>query len=173
MATRREGRPFELNPESLFMKLTDQQVAAVQGAFGAQPLPADHPAMSELENVFDAHSFYVLEQGRVRVQRGHDEQQIVLAELGAGDCFGEMAIIECANRSASIVAVESCTALRVPLAALEHVMDRDYEQFTLIQMNLARELSRRLREADRQLFEARVNVDAMATLLEQPHWYVV
>ena len=36
----------------------------------------------------------------------------------------------------------------------------DLQQFTLLQMNLARELSRRLRDANERLFESRVNPEA-------------
>ena len=118
----------------------------------------------------EAEAFYVLEQGRVRVQRSDGGIDIALAELGPGDCFGEMALIECSNRSASVVALEDCLALRVPLAALQVVMERDLEQFALIQMNLARELSRRLREADRRLFEMRMDDDTVA---DDSHWFVI
>ena len=111
----------------------------------------------------EAQAFYVLEEGRVRVQRGHQGENIQLAELGAGDCFGEMAIIECAKRSATVVALEACRALRVPFTVLQAVMEHDLEQFVLVQMNLARELSRRLREADRRLFESSIADDQLAT----------
>ena len=121
----------------------------------------------------EARAFYVLERGRVRVERGHLESQIALAKLGSGDCFGEMALIECANRSASIVALEPSLALRVPLDALERVMSADLEQFTLIQMNLAREVSRRLRLADQRLFEAHLDDEEVTALVAQPHWYVI
>ncbi len=103
-----------------------------------------------------AESFYVLQSGRVEVTRRHDGEDFHLAELGPGDTFGEMAIIECRNRNASAVAMEDCSALRVPLDVLHAVSQRDLEQFVLIQMNLGREVSRRLRDAAQQLFEAKV-----------------
>jgi CRP-like cAMP-binding protein len=57
-------------------------------------------------------------------------------------------------RSASIRAVEDCTAIRLSAANLHQVYERDPKQFALIQMNMGREVSRRLRESDNRLFRA-------------------
>ena len=103
-----------------------------------------------------ADGFYVLASGRVAVLREHRGEPIRLAELGPGDCFGEMAIVECRNRNASVRALEDCTALALPVSALHALYEEDLEQFVLVQMNLARELSRRLSEADEHLFAANV-----------------
>jgi CRP/FNR family cyclic AMP-dependent transcriptional regulator len=59
------------------------------------------------------------------------------------------------HRSASVVAVEPCSAIELSSASLFAIYEKDLEQFTLIQMNMGREVSRRLREADDRLFEAR------------------
>ena len=104
----------------------------------------------------EAQSFFVIEHGRVEVLREHQGQDFCLSELGPGDCFGEMAIIECRNRGASVRALTACTAIEIALATLHDLYKRDMEQYLLIQMNIAREISRRLREADRRLFEGMV-----------------
>jgi CRP-like cAMP-binding protein len=75
-----------------------------------------------------------------------------LRHLGPGDCFGEMALIDMSPRSASVIALEDCSALRLTNADLHRVYQADLEQFALIQMNIARELSRRLRIANERLF---------------------
>ena len=91
---------------------------------------------------------FVLESGRVAVRRhtasGDD---ITVRQLGPGDCFGEMAVLDLAPRSASMQALDDCLALKLPVARLHRLYQEDLEQFALIQMNLARELSRRLRLA--------------------------
>lgn len=104
----------------------------------------------------EAQSFFVLESGRVGVLREHQGRDFLLNELGAGDCFGEMALIECRNRSASVRALHDCTALEISLATLHDLYKHDVDQYLLIQMNIARQLSRRLREADRRQFESMV-----------------
>lgn len=118
----------------------------------------------------EASALMVLEAGSVEILRAHDGEQIRLATLGAGDCFGEMALIECRNRSASVRALEDCTALEIPLEILHALYERDLEQFVLIEMNVAREISRRLREASDQMFEAKV---AARDFGGDTGWYLV
>ncbi len=103
-----------------------------------------------------ATAMYVIQSGRVAVVREHAGHQYRLAELAVGDCFGEMALIECAARSAAVAALEPCQTLELGLDVLHALYEQDVEQFVLIQMNLGREVSRRLRAAADQIFEARV-----------------
>ena len=104
----------------------------------------------------EADGFFVLQSGSVVVQRRRSGIEVRLKELQVGDCFGEMAIVECRNRNASVRALEDSVALEIPLSALHDLYEHDLEQFTLIQMNLARELSRRLSDAAEEIFEAKM-----------------
>ena len=79
-------------------------------------------------------------------------QQHVLRHLQRGDCFGEMALIDLFPRSASVRAVTPCTAIQLSTASFQKIYEMDLEQFAIIQMNIGREISRRLRVADEQLF---------------------
>ena len=56
-------------------------------------------------------SFYVIIVGAVSVQKMHDGQDVVLARMGAGECFGEMALVRDDIRTATVVAVRDCAAL--------------------------------------------------------------
>lgn len=103
-------------------------------------------------------SMFVLESGRVAVVRELDGEALTLAELDSGDCFGEMALIECMARSATVQALEDCRAFELAFAALHELYRFDNDQFLLIQMNLARELSRRLRKAGDLLSKAREQI---------------
>jgi CRP-like cAMP-binding protein len=98
-------------------------------------------------------AMFVLEAGAVDVLKGTaGAAPRVLKRFVAGDCFGEMALMDLAPRSASIRAAEDCVAIEITAADLMRVYERDIEQFVLIEMNMGRELSRRLREADERLF---------------------
>jgi CRP-like cAMP-binding protein len=68
-----------------------------------------------------------------------------------------MALMDFFPRSASVRAVADCQALALSPADLLRLFERDAEQFALIQMNMGREVSRRLRETDELLFRARMN----------------
>ena len=94
---------------------------------------------------------FVLERGRVAVRRHVGGGEMTLRFPRPGDCFCEMAPGDLTPRSASIVAVEDSRALVLPVARLHALYEQDLEQFALIQMNMAREMSRRLRVAMERL----------------------
>ncbi|MGH8645635.1 MAG: cyclic nucleotide-binding domain-containing protein [Gammaproteobacteria bacterium] len=103
----------------------------------------------------DADSLFVLERGKVAVLKAWKGEQCLLNKLGAGDCFGEMAVIDLGRRTSSVLALEDSSAIQVSAGNLYAVYKRDLEQFTIIQMNLCREISRRLRLADERLFASK------------------
>ena len=101
-----------------------------------------------------AESMFVLESGKVSVLKGWKGQEYVLGTLEKGDCFGEMALMDLFPRSASVRADEDCVAIEFPAASLFRLYEKDLEQFAMIEMNMGREVSRRLRDADARLFRA-------------------
>jgi CRP/FNR family transcriptional regulator, cyclic AMP receptor protein len=101
-------------------------------------------------------SMYVLELGKAAVLKSWRGQHSLLHTLKVGDCFGEMAVMDHCPRSASVRAVEDCIAIRISAANLYEVYAQDLKQFSLIQMNMGREVCRRLREADNRLFGVRM-----------------
>jgi CRP-like cAMP-binding protein len=103
-----------------------------------------------------ADALYVLESGEVALVRQWAGEPHELARLGEGDCFGEMALLDLFPRSASVLALAPCTAIEVSSSSLHELYQTHLDQFALVQMNIARELSRRLRVADDRLFEAHV-----------------
>jgi CRP-like cAMP-binding protein len=102
-----------------------------------------------------AQSMFVIEQGAVEVLKRWEGSDWPLHELNAGDCFGEMALMDYFPRSASVRVVEDCRAVEIATSALHRLCERDIEQFALIQMNIGREVSRRLRATDELLFRMR------------------
>ena len=101
-------------------------------------------------------SLFVLEIGEAAVLKSWRGQDHLIQILKVGDCFGEMAVMDHCRRSASVRAAEDCTAIRVSAANLYRVYRQDLAQFALIQMNMGREVCRRLREANSRLFSAKM-----------------
>lgn len=110
-----------------------------------------------------ADSMFVLEAGKAAVLKSWRGQEHLLRTLKQGDCFGEMAVMDLCPRSASVRAIEDCTAIRISAANLYQVYSRDVKQFALIQMNMGREVCRRLRELDDRLFSARMETPEAAS----------
>lgn len=98
-------------------------------------------------------SMFLLISGSVNIVKFWKGRHHILNTLFAGECFGEMAIVEHNSRSASVYALEPCTALEISNKTLMELYEKDLKQFALLQMNLGREISRRLRSANDRLFQ--------------------
>jgi CRP/FNR family cyclic AMP-dependent transcriptional regulator len=85
---------------------------------------------------------YIVVAGTARVVRGDE----VLAHLGAGDFFGELAVIDQMPRMASVVAEERTTCLALASWDLLAILEQDPR----LALNLLRELAVRLRQLDLQ-----------------------
>lgn len=99
-----------------------------------------------------ATAMFVVETGEVSVLKSWNAKEYEIGRLGPGDCFGEMALIDLFPRSASVRAVQDCSAITLSMESVHRLYEQDLEQFALILMNIGRELSRRLRIADERLF---------------------
>ncbi|MGR9090611.1 MAG: cyclic nucleotide-binding domain-containing protein [Gammaproteobacteria bacterium] len=71
-----------------------------------------------------------------------------LAVLLEGDTFGEMELIDAQCRSASVRALEPLTVLTLSSEDLFDIFQERQSAFVIILMNIAREISRRLRKMD-------------------------
>lgn len=101
-----------------------------------------------------ANSMFVLEKGQAQVLKQYNNENLCLHELNKNDCFGEMALMDMTPRSASVIAITTAHAIELSCAMILELYHRDHEQFTMLQMNMGREVSRRLRKADQALFES-------------------
>jgi CRP-like cAMP-binding protein len=96
--------------------------------------------------------FYLILDGAIRIGRqiaGMGEE--ALAILRSGDCFGEMALIDDAPRSADARVHESCRLYVVRKTDMEDLMFVDRALAHDLLWNMVRMLTRRLRETDDKL----------------------
>jgi CRP/FNR family cyclic AMP-dependent transcriptional regulator len=96
-----------------------------------------------------AREMYVVLDGEMEVlkksRRGRDQR---VAILGPSDCFGEMSIIDMQPRSATVRALAPASLIRITSEDMDALYRHDLKSYTLIVLNIARDLSRRLRVTD-------------------------
>jgi CRP-like cAMP-binding protein len=136
----------------IFGGLRDDVLARLGDRATARQVPAGELFFREGDR---GGSAFVLEAGRIAVEKRWQGRDHVLRELGPGDCFGEIALVDFCARSASIRAVTDCRAIELSARHLRDVLGADLEQYALFYTNVARELARRLRDADDRIFRAR------------------
>ena len=163
----RDGRP--LRPYHPTVKVTQKDHAFLSGlaVFGGIP-PADIARIAPRMDVrtFDgasevfpegspARELFVVRSGELEVtkknRRGAD---IRVATLREGDCVGEMGLIDIQPRSATVRTLGPATLFVLTNETLLEISRAEPKIWTVLVMNIAREISRRLRRADELLVEA-------------------
>ena len=92
---------------------------------------------------------FIIHTGRLHVvKRLAQPDETVLAAFGPRDFLGEMSIIECVVRAASIRAIEDSYLFSLKGTDLYRLFKRQPDQYAIVILNIARDLSRRLRAID-------------------------
>lgn len=92
-------------------------------------------------------SFHIVVSGEVVVEKNKSGQVVPLARLGAGECFGEMALVGGHLRSATVRAVRDSVTIRFDRERVDAYPDSAH----VIYRNIARILSARLDESSETL----------------------
>lgn len=128
----------------------------------------DYPAGTILFEENDPGSrMYVIRSGKVRIFRRLGNTDIVLAFLGPGDFFGEMALLENLPRSASAEVVEPARLIEVDGGTFEEMIRANIE----VAVRIMRKLASRLRESDKRM-QNLLKESATARALEVLRWLV-
>jgi CRP/FNR family cyclic AMP-dependent transcriptional regulator len=69
-----------------------------------------------------AQHLYIVKRGRVKVVKRSGGGEAVLGELGPGNLFGEMALIDHRPRSASVIAIEPTVCIELPCLLVEDLL---------------------------------------------------
>jgi len=103
----------------------------------------------------EGHALFILVEGAVEIVKHADSPHAVtLATLHQGNFFGEMCVVEPMPRAASVRALTPVRTIEIKAATLHHLFQKMPDQYTIVLLNLARDLARRLREID-ETFAAR------------------
>ena len=91
--------PARLRKVALFAGLTDDERRRVASWAEEVEVP---PGKQLVEEGQLSYEFFVIQEGTAEVRHGEE----VVAELGPGDFFGEIALLEADRRTASVIASE-------------------------------------------------------------------
>jgi CRP/FNR family transcriptional regulator, cyclic AMP receptor protein len=92
---------------------------------------------------------FIIRSGRVEVVKHLSEpSETVLDVLEAKNFMGEMSIVDCVVRSASIRAIEDTTLFSLKGIDLYRLFKKYPDQYAIVILNIARDLARRLRSID-------------------------
>lgn len=141
--------PAFLQQHSLFGGLTEATLERLRAFYTQEAFPRGALLIREGEQ---GNRMYFICEGSVRAtKRDHAGHEVTIARMGPGDAFGEMELIDTQERCASIWAETPVVALSLSNFQLYRFSKADPGGFTLLIMNIARELSRRLRVANNRL----------------------
>ena len=107
---------------------------------------------------------FVLLQGEMEViKQSKTQRESRVAIFGPGDWFGEMSILDIMPRSATVRALAPSRVLKMSAHDLEQLYRRDLKAYSIVVLNIAREMSRRLRVADGLLADVLANLSESYT----------
>lgn len=139
-----------LRGRSFFRDLSVAE-AAVLGTFMVRQTAAGGDTIVRQGEAGD--DLYLIEAGRAEVQVvGSTGQRTIVAELGPGDCFGEIALVTGGERTADVIALTPMTLMRLSHDAyaryLAHLVDVD-NQITHTALERTRNTLRAVRGGER------------------------
>ncbi|HOX33197.1 MAG TPA: cyclic nucleotide-binding domain-containing protein [Spirochaetales bacterium] len=130
-----------LQKYSLFGGLLPEEVERIRPLLGHEEHAPGELVMREGE---PNDRIYFIVEGRVEVSR----RGVVLVELGEGETFGEMELLDVMPSAATVKVLAPLSVATITNRAVHEIFRLEPRSFALIMMNLARDLSRRLRRMD-------------------------
>ena len=94
---------------------------------------------------------YIVESGSVKLTVSRDNTNLELIVFEAGCLFGEASVIGIQPHCASAVAVEDTELIVLSRTALLSIYESDTELFSILILNIAREVCRRLHASNQTL----------------------
>ncbi len=129
----------------LFGEMIEEEIADLTALAQIKKLPKDTTIFHAGD---PADAVFVVASGRVKVViTSSDGKEFILTVLGAGQVFGEMALLESAPRSASVVTLSAVEVLVINRVDFQRLLESNPR----ISLRLMAILSRRLRRANSKM----------------------
>jgi CRP-like cAMP-binding protein len=137
-------KPESLQKYSLFGGLEAEQIELILPLMKQETYGPDELIITEGK---PNDKIYFIIEGNVAVTK----RDVVLSRFGEGEAFGEIEVLDVMPSVASIKSISNVITMSISNKTLRDIYKIDVKVFSLIIMNLARDLSRRLRRMDEKL----------------------
>jgi CRP-like cAMP-binding protein len=139
--------PSMLREIGLFGGLDEETLSVLARELPVERITVGTRVVSEGD---PAREMFVVMDGELEVlKKSRGGSEVRVAMLGPSSWFGEMSILDVQPRSASVRALAPSRVMRISAESVDRLLyRRDLKAYSLFVMNIARELSRRLRVAD-------------------------
>jgi len=145
-----------LEASKLFNQLKPEELHALRQAAQERTFAAGQEIFREGDR---GDGLYIVREGLVEISgRVEQKGRLVFSQVGPGDIFGEMAVIENMPRSAGAVATKETAAYFIPRAEMLAFIERSPG----LALALLREISHRLREFNQQYLREVLQAERLA-----------
>ncbi len=149
-----------LNSQPLFEGIKSDSLVTLSKASRLKPVPEGSFIFFQHD---PADAVYVVWRGVIAIRlENPDGRELVINEMGVGDCFGELALLTGESRSASAVAIVDSEVLLIPSKSFKAAL----EQEPILSARLLEITARRLQNSSRRE-EALAFYDAQQRLAHQ------
>ena len=136
---------YELNGINIFSDLSEKECQSLQSI--CKPRSYLKNSMIILEEEY-GDLVFVVRSGTIKITRVNDEgKEVILALLGPGEMFGELAVLDGEARSANALAQENCELLAINKEDFLDIL----KNHSSVSYNVMCELAKRLRKSDQQI----------------------
>jgi putative two-component system response regulator len=140
-------RPEELRRAEMLAALPDAALADLAGRATRRRFRAGDVVFNEGDA---GNSLHVVRRGHLKVVRPTHDDRLVLDRVEPGEAFGELAVLNSAPRTASVIAIEDCETLEISKADFERVLDENPEAARRMLAKLASSLTMAKEQVARQ-----------------------
>ena len=134
-----------LKSVNIFSDLSESDLNSIQEICKTRKYPKNSMIILE-EEMGDV--VFIVMSGTVKITRVNDEgKEVILAMLGSGEVFGEMAILDGESRSANALSQENCEVVTINREDFLNLLKTNNK----VSLNLMTEFAIRLRKSDQQI----------------------
>lgn len=136
---------------SMFGGLQDEELLLIKGFLQEHTYPQNTTILQQGQSNNSVHFIIEGEVAIVRQSETNKKQSRIITTLHKGDSFGEMELIDIQSCAASVISLTETHIITLSNKDLYQISLQNLKTYTMLILNLARDISRRLRSADEML----------------------